>query len=264
MDKITPPDGSGNTTPPSAEKPVVCAVRPTRDPDSKLSPDFQAAVDRMMGIPITRPTEKSYQEQREERRRRECLSQFERSVGPRLAGARLGNYRCDHPGQQAALDAIQAYGDNLRHEVASDNGIILFGGCGTGKDHLLTALARVAIVRHGLSVRYAFGVNLFSELRDRIGEHKSEEDWLDDLTSPKILILSDPVPPRGELTGYQASMLQAVVDDRYRYMQPTWVSMNVTTSAEADSLLGPALVDRLTDGALTLRFDWPSFRKARA
>lgn len=192
------------------------------------------------------------------------LRDFLCDVGPRLSDASLSNYVCDCPQQEATVNALIDYAYEMEQQVIRGNGIILFGPSGTGKDHLLIGLARLAILHHSYSLKYVFGVDLFSELRDRIDNDASEEQWVLRLVRPAILILSDPIPPRGDTTTFQASMLQRVINKRYNARRPTWVTLNVSSSAEADDRLGAAIVDRLKDGALALYCDWPSHRRTKA
>jgi len=194
--------------------------------------------------------------------RQDRLAKFYRYIGPRLAEARLENYECRHPGQAKLLEALRDYAENMAAKVAVGAGIILFGPSGSGKDHLLSALGRVAIGKYGFRVYWADGMDLMGEVRDRIGGNESEASWVGKLTAPEILYLSDPTPPKGELTTHQSAMLGRVLDRRNRSLKPTWVSMNVRNSGEAESIMGTRLVDRLKDGALAAFCNWPSFRKS--
>lgn len=173
------------------------------------------------------------------------------------------NYQATSDKQRRLLAALAEYAGNLPNEVAEGNGIVLFGSSGTGKDHLLAAMARPAIINHGLSVVWRNGMDLYGEMRDNIRNDKAEKDLVAALVKPDILYLSDPLPPAGDLTNYQAAMLQRILDGRIRNRRPCWVSMNVATSAEADRRMGAALVDRLKPGALCCHCDWESHRKPR-
>jgi DNA replication protein DnaC len=82
------------------------------------------------------------------------------------------------------------------------------------------------------------------------------------MTRPNVLAISDPTPPLGELSDYQRSMLFRVVDRRYRDLRPTWVTINAADSAEAERKIAPNIIDRLAHGALVLRCNWPSYRRA--
>ena len=84
---------------------------------------------------------------------------------------------------------------------------------------------------------------------------------LDSLVAPDILIIDDPIPPHGQLTDYQEQLWYIFTDRRYNAMKPTWVSMNVASGEEAEQRIGAAIVDRWKDGALTVAFNGPSYRK---
>lgn len=195
-------------------------------------------------------------------KRRDRFGEFLRTVGPRLERATLDNYACRLPGQRAVLQALREYAGEIHSEIGAGNGIVLFGPSGTGKDHLLVALAKLAI-KEGFSIDFRYGPDLYGEIRDRIERHDLEGPWVDRLALADVLLLSDPVPTRGDLTPHQASMLQRVLDRRYRKMRPTWVTLNVQSGREADERIGAAIVDRLKHGAVVAYCDWPSFRTPR-
>jgi DNA replication protein DnaC len=204
------------------------------------------------------------------------------AVGVRYKDARLNNYICQHPGQQNTIDALQDYSNAFPAHCDNGEGIILFGPVGTGKDHLLVGLAHDVIGQHctgrveknhryfgmidlvpSINLAWIDGMGFFSGLRAGMDSKQfNEGDYLESLIGPSILILSDPVPPRGILTEYQSAMLFRVIDGRYRECKPTWVTMNVASPAEASERMGAQIVDRLKHGALCIHCNWPSFRQA--
>ena len=199
----------------------------------------------------------------DERRRRVMFTEFFRSVGRRYRDCTLDNYQVNFPKQAEVIKALRTYSANMAAEVEAGAGVVLFGGAGSGKDHMLVGLARLAIVKHGISVIWRNGVVLFSQIRDQIGRDLSEGEIVRDLIRPPILILSDPTPPTGTLTDFQAATLMRVIDGRYRECRPTWVSLNVASRQEADTRLTAPIVDRLRDGAVTCFCSWSSYRQSR-
>ncbi len=137
----------------------------------------------------------------------------------------------------------------------------MYGRPGTGKDHLLIAAAKVAIVRHGYDVWWVNGLDLYQESRDLIGSDEPESKMIAKYTEPYILIVADPIPPKSYATGYQADLLYRILDKRYRGLQPTWCSLNITSAEEGEELLSSAIIDRLRDDSLGVFCDWPSYRK---
>ncbi len=186
-----------------------------------------------------------------------------RDVGARYRDCRMENYRIDCEDQQAVVDALKEYAADMPRNVKEGNGLLLYGSSGTGKDHLLIALARDAIRDHGIKFHWANGMTMFGNFRDGISEDTSEVTTVREYASPEVLILSDPLPPIGTLSQYQASMLMRILDERYRECRPTWVTINVAGNADAVERMGTALVDRLRDGAVACQCDWASFRKAQ-
>lgn len=191
------------------------------------------------------------------------LLNFLDSVGKRYRDCTRDNYRIYCPEQDTVLKSLKRYYNDFPAHHAAGNGIILFGPSGTGKDHLLVALAKAIVLRHGISARWQNGPELYRQFRDRIDEDwKTEVALIRDYARPTLLIISDPQPPSGNaVTDYQATLLSSIVDRRYRDCKPTWVSMNVKNGEEAEERLGAGVVDRLRHGATSEFCNWASYRE---
>ena len=196
----------------------------------------------------------------EEAKRGPRVERLHAKAGKRLSTATLENYHADTPEQQAILGSVKEYVRNIKERIAEGVGLVLNGPSGNGKDHLLISAARTAVLE-GYIVCWRNGQDLLREFRDRIGTDESEESLLAPLISADVLVISDPLPPSGSLTDYQASMIYCVLDARYRDCKATWCSMNVTSRKEADNRIGVAIVERMRHGALCLACNWPSYRK---
>lgn len=165
------------------------------------------------------------------------------------------------PEQQSVVAPLQTYVANFAEHQAAGAGVVLSGPAGVGKDHLLCAMGVNVALYFGVSVSWTSGADLWASFRDAIGRDRSESYVLSPYQGAGVLVISDPVPPAGTLTEYQAGQLLRLVDWRYRYLRPTWVSLNVSGRKEADERLGVAVADRLRDGALCLACNWPSYRR---
>lgn len=185
-------------------------------------------------------------------------------IGKRYAGCTLGNFVATTPAQKQAVQQIGAYVGNWPVTFGEGRGLLLYGPSGTGKDHLAVAALAVAVKDHGATVACIDGQSLFERMRDSIDSETKERDVIRDYTTPHILMISDPLPQSGTVKDFQQSALWRIVDRRYRDMRPTWVTLNVKDEAEAQSRMGVQLVDRLTDGALCIHCNWPSYRKPAA
>lgn len=211
--------------------------------------------------------EKTEAQNRENAKRYHTWQMLSRRIGSRYADCRLNAWKfhgdsAQQDRQRSVTDSIREYGKGILDRVKEGSGVFLFGPPGTGKDYLVAALMRCAVLAHGLEVEWANGVDLFGAIRDAIGGESSERQVVSQWVSPAILSLSDPLPPRGGLTDFQASMLFRIVDSRYRAMRPTWVTLNVENRAEAESRMGTQVVSRLIDSGLVCRCEWSDFRTA--
>lgn len=190
------------------------------------------------------------------RRRSTAWDDLLRQCGSRYTDASFETYEADTEGQRRVVDALQQH-----VPICSKNGVLLFGPSGTGKDHLLVALARQAIKEDVESFVWVNGPDLFGAARDLMDSDQSEVSFLAKYRAPAVLILSDPVPLSGSLTAHQSSLLYRIIDSRYRTCRATWVTMNVASGQDAEGRLGVAIVDRLRDDALAMPCNWPSYRK---
>lgn len=240
---------------PPAPKPVGRFVAVPRE----LTPEEAAERDRRLA-----EAERIRDLEREQQRKYELRSAWNAVLGARgtrYESAQLDTFAVYDERQRAALDRVRKFCERMPSHFHDGRGLVLFGPCGTGKDHLLVASLRCAVFKHGYKPRWVNGMELFGELRDSIGEDRSERDVLRRYVEADILAISDPLPPFGGLTEYQASMLFRIIDGRYSRMLPTWATVNVRDGKEAVDRMGAQIVDRLRDGAVQVECNWPSYRK---
>lgn len=183
--------------------------------------------------------------------------------GRRYEACKFGNYKANTPAQRQVVEYLECYAKNGEEEFMNGKNVILFGPKGTGKDHLLMALAFEFINWCGRSVSWVNGVDLMEDFQlvamDKNRKHFSNDP---DETPEKcdVLWISDPLPPSGALSEFQQRALFQLMDRRYSDMRPTWVSINVANGAEAEARMGAQVVDRLRHGSLDCFCNWPSYR----
>jgi DNA replication protein DnaC len=189
-----------------------------------------------------------------------------KQIGKRYVDCRIDNFQIQ-PGefgqrQQSVVDQLRAYGLAMADAVPAGRNLILYGPPGTGKDHLTVGLTRRACAL-GFVVRWVRGCDLFSEARDGIDQQTRERDFVEQFTTPDVLVISDPVPVHGELTKAQSVLLYQIIDRRYRDLKPVWLTLNVASGQEAGQRIGEQTVDRLSDGGMVIPCEWPSYRRRK-
>lgn len=230
-----------------SEPPAIKRVSPpAREP---VSPEREAEIARR-------------EQEREKRERLDKLAAnrdiLRKAVGPRYAKCSLDSYQCESDLQHRVVNALREYLESGSIDLGE--GIVLYGPVGTGKDHLLHAVA-AECVGCDFRVQWVNGQDLFGEIRDRMDTTASESSLLANYTTAQLLVISDPLPPFGNLSQHQATMLYRLMDDRAARRLPTFVSINVADDNEADSRLGAATWDRMCDGVWKMHCNWPSHRK---
>ncbi|WP_425619088.1 ATP-binding protein [Anatilimnocola sp. NA78] len=212
-----------------------------------------------------KPIRLSEEEERVEERQRRLASNIHflgQAAGARYRRCRLDNFQTTTPYQRQVVDTIREYGSGILERRENREGLVLFGPVGTGKDHLAYALA-MHVARQGLSVKWINGQNWFGKIRDAMDSEssRSESSIIGEVVTPEFVIISDPLPPFGDLTQHQATMLYRLVEARYAAGKLTATTLNVADDAEADCRLGAATWDRLCHGAWKVFCSWRSFRK---
>lgn len=187
-----------------------------------------------------------------------------RLVGERYANCGFSNFEVgddkDTAARNAALETVKKYAIEIEENRKSGTNLVLIGGCGTGKDHLTTAVLRHAI-QLGLVVAFTRG----SSLAEKMIQAASGGDRLDErFVQSDLLAISD-FEPKGKETA-SATVLAGyleLIDERYRRMRPTIVSSNILDRMSMAKAIGMRVVDRLLDGGIVVRMEWASARKRR-
>ncbi len=199
----------------------------------------------------------------DDRRMAQLREQIEREcfgARPRYATCSLENFERATSAHEKAAAAVAAYARSVSDRIASGDSVILYGPCGTGKDHLLAALVRSAI-EVNRRVAWRCGLELFREARDRIDAELPEGPFVAALVRPDVLCVSDPLPPFGDLSQFQATLMLDIVNGRYDRGRPTWITVNVKNRIELETRLGAQAVDRLSHGALSVFCNWATYRQ---
>jgi DNA replication protein DnaC len=234
---------------------------------STILPLTHTLADTLNRLPKLQARSKSalaeYERCQAERQRQTLVDMIAKDMGRRYSVQRssLKHFEIFHPAQTEVVKMLQVL--DLPALVAEGAGIIFFGPVGTGKDHLCAAMLYRAASNHGIRGQWINGQDWFGTMRDRIDQGRAESEILRSLTVPTILAISDPIPARREPSPWNVEMLYRLVDQRYRNLRSTWVTLNVESPEEADDKLSAPVFDRLRESAVFAKCFWPSFRERK-
>lgn len=193
------------------------------------------------------------------------LTELIRMLGFRYRQSTLENFELYDPKQQAIVARLAAFAEKMPEHLKGGGGFMLFGDPGTGKDHLLAALLKLAIVLHGLEVLWCDGGDLYDRIHLAL-QSEGEEEWrrLSKIfRKPHVLAISDPQPPQGALTPQQVRRLRDIIDKRYRAGKSTWLTTNIDQRDYAEQLFTKPVMERMKESSAVILCDWPSYRARR-
>lgn len=190
---------------------------------------------------------------------------LQKRIGERYENCTIQNYEMSEnqeiaKRQISVIQKMRMYSERFRENVQNGVGLLFFGTVGTGKDHLMAAMMLEACDRQ-LSVQWHDGVTLARELRSTIDGYENEGEIIEKAIAADVLAISDPLPPGGILSNFLREKIFAMVDGRSRHRKGTWMTLNVASREEADSRMGAQIIDRVSDGAMSIGFEWKSHRE---
>jgi DNA replication protein DnaC len=192
----------------------------------------------------------------------DALAYLTATRGVRYRDCRLANFQVTDDLQREAITVLRDYCRSIRDHVAAGRGLFLFGPCGTGKDHLAMGVAHAFIQATAGRVEWTSGARLFERLRDTIGDGALERDVLRPLRTAPLLWISDPIPVRGEFTGFQSEKLYSVFDERYNAGRPIIVTANMEPGTGND-VFGFAIARRLRDATIAVHCNWTPYGQGK-
>jgi DNA replication protein DnaC len=215
------------------------------------APSYLALLERVLAGAAARKRERSIQRRIDQSglRHRKTLETFDWAFQPKL--------------ERAVIEELATLGFLDRTED-----IIVTGKTGTGKSHLLQAIALRAC-RADVTVRYTRCVDLIDDLYAGLADGTYPRR-LDRWCRSRLLVIDDVGLGQLKRTDDEptaAHLLFNLVDRRHE-LTSTAVSSNLKLSAWGqylgDSMMAAAILDRLAEHSIRIDIDGPSYRQHRA
>jgi DNA replication protein DnaC len=164
------------------------------------------------------------------------------------------------PVSQSAAEvkaSVVQYVRTIQEKPAAWKSLILSGAPGTVKTHLLCAVVR-NLADSGVAARYVTLHEMLADIKTAYSDNsKSEVGQILRYVQCDFLALDEIDVMRG--SDNDKALLFAVVNGRYNDLKPMAIATNQMPEALSEFVTDRVL-DRLQEGALTLRCDWQSAR----
>lgn len=180
-------------------------------------------------------------------------------VPTRYESVTFEGYSATVEGQKRALVVLKDYADRFEEHRADGRSLILTGGVGTGKTHLMIAVMK-HLVDGGFRPRYLSLYDYVVSVRETWsrGAEKTEREVISALAEYDLLLLDE--------VGVQAfsdnemMLVHLLIDGRYQRRLPTVVASNLDAKG-IEAAIGERAMDRLREGGgRAVVFDWKSYR----
>jgi DNA replication protein DnaC len=157
-------------------------------------------------------------------------------------------------GAMPAFMAVNSYVKGWRS--GSDNrGLVLWGKVGRGKTHLMIALLRELILRHGVSARFVEFSHLLADLKSSF-ERGGTAGLIEPLAQVDVLAIDE--LGKGRNTEFEGTVLDELVTRRYNAARTVLATTNFEPRAPSGLMVPnlaedeahraePALVDRVSE-----------------
>lgn len=159
----------------------------------------------------------------------------------------------DRTEQPEAFEQVQAW---TRQPQGT---LLLYGSYGTGKTHLLAAIANTRR-EQGKAVLFASAVTLFDAIQERIRQEQDYHDLLKQAIAAPVFLLDDVDKPKP--SDFRQEMYYQILDGRTRLGLPTALSCN-GSPAGLDRFVGGAARSRLMQGVLLVEMSGQDYRLSK-
>lgn len=193
---------------------------------------------------------KQDEEKEIERRRKICFS------GTDMKDWNFDNDDLKNP---VLSSMMKRYADNFAEHRQDGTGILMWGGCGTGKTYYAACIANELITKG-----YTVHMTNFATLINRIqGTFDEKQDVINDLNRYSLLIIDDLGAERR--SEYMQETVFNIIDARYRAGKP----LIITTNLSIDEIKNPKNVnygriyDRIIERCFPIHVDGSSRRREK-
>jgi DNA replication protein DnaC len=133
-------------------------------------------------------------------------------IPARHAKCSLESFDQSLPGAKPGWDTAKSWLDRFRPDQEGQ-GLVLSGEPGRGKTHLMVAVVRELIFRHGVEVRFVEFTHLLSRIREGMDRGDGDATTLTPLVKVPVLAIDE--LGKGRKTDWELTIIDEIVTRRY-------------------------------------------------
>lgn len=198
---------------------------------------------------------------REEEKRQHLARRLaDLDIGKRFRGRTFDEYQVQTKEQTKVKAGCQRYAETFAERRKAGDCLLLMGRPGTGKNHLVAAIAE-RVTTDGFLVLHTSAIKLVRSIKETWDKHNrtTEAEAVERFLAPDLLIIDEIGAQFGSQT--EQVFLMEVINGRYADMLPTILLTNLD-AASLSTCLGEQIVDRFYEGkSQVLYLPWDSYRR---
>ncbi len=145
-------------------------------------------------------------------------------------------------------------------------GILLYGGTGVGKTHLVAGMVRYLTLEKGFSARFVDFFALIQQIKAGFSTQDSEARIIAELDRPDILVIDE--LGKGRATEWERTVVDSLIAQRYNSGKTLFITTNYDVREDKlgslSERVGPRVMSRLYEMCEFYALDGDDYRKMRA
>lgn len=221
--------------------------------------------ERVLPVPCECKKDAEEREQREKKHQKE-MERIERLKKNSLMDEKFRACTFDSltitPDNRRQVKISRRYAEKFDELFAKNQGLLFYGGVGTGKTHLACCIGNY-VMEHLRSVYATSFVKMLQQAKSFKGEDDIEA-YIRRMNAASLVILDDLGAERG--TDYALEIVYDVIDSRYRSGKPMIVTTNLSLAEmkDAGDIRYGRIYDRIFEVCYPVEFTGVSLRKKEA
>jgi DNA replication protein DnaC len=186
----------------------------------------------------------------------------ELNIGERFKNMSFADYETPAPEILRVKTICEKYVTTFPDRLKTGDGLILVGGCGTGKNMLAACICK-GIVGQDYTALHTTVFKLIRKVKGawRKDSNETENQVINSFTEPDLLVIDEVGVQFGSET--ERLYLTEIINERYERMRPTILISNLTPD-KLEEVVGERVIDRFHEGkGAVLTFTWDSYRRKR-